>query len=56
MKIQFLKVFTGPPYELQGVRLNEKVDVPHGVDPLTVIAELYGSNWHAEAVQILGAL
>ena len=56
MKIQFLKVFIGPPYELEKVRLPQKVDVPDGVDPQSIISTLYGSNWRADQIQILGAL
>jgi hypothetical protein len=56
MKIQFLKVYIGPPYELKGAKPPEKVDVPDGVDPQSIISMLYGSNWRAEQVQILGAL
>jgi len=56
MKIQFLKVFVGPPYELERVRIPSKVDVPDGVDPQSIISTLYGSNWRAEQIQILGAL
>ena len=56
MKIQFLKVFVGPPWELEKVRIPSKVDVPAGVDPQSIIAQLYGSNWRAEQVEILGAL
>lgn len=52
MKIQFLKVFVGPPYELEGVRIPCKVDVPADFD----LSTLYGSNWRAEQVQILGAI
>lgn len=54
MKIQFIKVFDGPPWELEKVRLPSKVDVPEGVDPQSIISQLYGSNWHAEQVQVLG--
>jgi hypothetical protein len=56
MKIQFLKVYIGPPYELERVRIPSKVDVPDGVDPQSIVATLYGSNWRAEQIQILGAL
>lgn len=56
MKIQFLKVYIGPPYELEKVRIPCKVDVPAGVDPQSIIAQLYGSNWVAQQVQVLGAL
>ena len=56
MKIQFLKVFVGPPWELEKVRLPEKIDVPAGVDPQSIIDTLYGPNWRAEQVQVLGAL
>lgn len=50
MKIQFLKVFVGPPYELEKVRIPSKVDVPADFD----VSTLYGSNWRAEQIQILG--
>lgn len=56
MKIQYLQVFVGPPYELEKQRLPQKVDVPDGVDPQSIIDQLYGSNWRAEQIQILGAL
>jgi hypothetical protein len=56
MKIQFLKVYIGPPYELEKARIPSKVDVPDGVDPQSIVSTLYGSNWRAEQVQILGAL
>lgn len=49
MKIQFLKVFDGPPYELEKVRIPCKADVPADFD----VDTLYGPNWHAEQVQIL---
>lgn len=52
MKIQFLKRFIGPPYELEGVRIPCKVDVPADFD----LSTLYGSNWRAEQVQILGTI
>jgi hypothetical protein len=32
------------------------VDGAGGVDPQSIISTLYGSNWRAEQVQILGAL
>lgn len=56
MKIQYLQVFIGPPYELEKVRVPSKVDVPEGVDPQSIISQLYGSNWVAQQVQVLGAL
>ena len=55
-KIQFLKVYIGPPFELEWVRIPSKIDVPDGVDPQSIISQLYGSNWRAEQIQILGAL
>ena len=56
MKIQYLQVFVGPPYELEKVRIPSKIDVPDGVDPQSIISQLYGSNWVAQQIQILGAL
>ena len=54
MKIQFLKVYIGPPYELEKVRIPSKIDVPDGADMQSIISQLYGSNWVAQQIQILG--
>ena len=50
MKVQYLKVFTGPAFELQKVRVPEKAVVPDDFD----LSTLGGQFWYAEQVQKLG--